>query len=418
MELFRHIMKNHLICSLLLLAACGPARQKQQQNTQAAAKNESISRPENFGADVAFLQNHVETIVLKDTTSKAAIAIVPAWQGRVMTSTASGDDGRSLGWLNHSLIADGTIQPHINAFGGEDRFWLGPEGSQNSFYFAPGDTFDLSHWQVPAPIDTEPFNIVQKSKAAVSFEKDMQLTNYKGNVFDIKTRRTVTLIARRDIRNYLGVDLHKSVQAVAFHSANTIINNGKHKWDTAYGMPSIWILGMFPASEKSTVVVPLRNGGKVNDQYLGKVPEARLAVGNKVAYFKADANYRSKIGVQQAGCYNYLGSYDAVHKVLTIVQFTLPRTPQKYVNAAWGIQANPFGGDVLNAYNDGPPAENQPQLGRFFELESSSPAAGLKPGAALEHYHRTIHLQGEEKRLAPVVEKLFGVSLAEITKRG
>jgi hypothetical protein len=26
--------------------------------------------------------------------------------------------------------------PHINVFGGEDRFWLGPEGGQFSIFFA------------------------------------------------------------------------------------------------------------------------------------------------------------------------------------------------------------------------------------------------------------------------------------------
>lgn len=413
-------MKKCLLYSALLLSACG-TRTQQKEEKQQLHKIESISRPENFGADVAFLQKHTATIVLKDSTSKAAIAVVPAWQGRVMTSTANGDNGRSLGWLNHSLIADGKVQPHINALGGEDRFWLGPEGSQNSFYFAPGDTFDLTHWQVPAPIDTESFNVINQSRAAVIFEKNMRLTNYKGNVFDIKTLRTITLIARRDIRNYLGIDLHKSIHAVAFHSSNIIINNGKQRWDTAYGMPSIWILGMFPASEKNTIVVPLRNNGAgkqpVNDNYFGKVPENRLEVKDKIAYFKADANYRSKIGVQQAYCYNYLGSYDAANKVLTIVQFTLPRNTQRYVNSSWGIQEKPFQGDVLNAYNDGPPGGGLPQIGRFYELESSSPAAGLKPGAKLEHYHRTIHLEGEEKRLEPIVQKVFGVSLATIRKR-
>ncbi len=156
-----------------------------------------ITRPDNFGADVAFLKEYVETVVLTDSTSKAAIAIVPAWQGRVMTSTAAGNEGRSLGWLNHDLISSQKTQAHINAYGGEDRFWLGPEGSQNSFYFAPGDTFDLTHWQVPAALDTEPFKLVSKTKGAVTFERDMQLTNYKGHVFDIKATRTITLIARR-----------------------------------------------------------------------------------------------------------------------------------------------------------------------------------------------------------------------------
>ena len=416
MELFRHIMKKYLICGAVVLAACGTGQQKQPAQ-QPAQKDGAISRPENFGADVAFLQSHVETIILKDSTSKAAVAVVPAWQGRVMTSTAAGDDGRSLGWLNHNLIADGKIQPHINAYGGEDRFWLGPEGSQNSFYFAPGDTCDFAHWQVPAAIDSEPFAVVEKGRGTVSFEKEMALTNYKGHLFNIKARRTITLIARRDIRNYLGLDLHKSINAVAFHSANSITNSGKTKWDTAYGMPSIWILGMFPASAQNMVLVPLKTGNTVNDVYFGKVPADRLAIVNKIAYFKADAAYRSKIGVTQANAFNYLGSYDAEHKVLTIVQFTMPRSPQRYVNAIWGPQPDAFGGDALNAYNDGPAVPGQPQLGRFYEMESSSPAAGLKPGASLEHYHRTIHLQGEEKRLGPIAEKLFGVSLADIKKK-
>ncbi|WP_120519297.1 DUF6786 family protein [Chitinophaga barathri] len=408
-------MKKYVLYGTLCLAACGPRKQPAQQQP-ATQKQQTISRPENFGADVAFLKEYTETIVLSDSTSKSAIAVVPAWQGRVMTSTVDGDKGRSLGWLNHSLIAEKKLQPHINAFGGEDRFWLGPEGSQNSFYFAPGDTFDLAHWQVPAALDTEPFQVIARSRSAVTFERNIQLPNYKGHMFDIKVTRTITLIARRDLRNYLGADLHRSVHAVGFHSANTISNAGKEKWDTAYGMPSIWILGMFPAAEKNTVMIPLRAGGTVNDDYFGKVPAERLKTGKNIAYFRADANFRSKIGLRQEACYNVLGSYDAANKVLTIVQFTMPTNPQKYVNSSWGIQPKPFSGDMVNAYNDGPPGEGKPQLGRFYELESSSPAAGLKPGYKMEHYHRTIHLQGSEKHLDPIVKKLFGVSLKDVEK--
>ncbi|MGX5819714.1 DUF6786 family protein [Chitinophaga lutea] len=414
-------MKKYLFCSAILLAACGQRKQPAQTNANMPVTHqETIDRPDNFGADLAFLQDHVKTIVLRDSTSKAAIAVVPAWQGRVVTSTAAGDDGRSLGWMNHSLIADGKPQPHMNAYGGEDRFWLGPEGSQHSFYFAPGDTFDFAHWQVPAPIDTEAFDVVDQGKGFVTFEKNMQLTNYKGHVFDIKVERTVTLIARRDIRNYLGQDLHRSVHAVAFHSANTIINAGKHRWDTATGMPSVWILGMFPASPTATVIVPLRDKtpapGAVNDDYFGKVPSERLRIKGQTAYFKADANFRSKIGVKQAQALNMLGSYDAERKLLTIVQFTMPSKATRYVNSTWGVQSQPFSGDALNAYTDGPPAEGQAQMGKFYELESSSPAAALRPGGKLEHYHRTIHLQGDDKRLDPIVQKLFGVTLADVKK--
>ena len=55
------------------------------------------------------------------------------------------------------LIASGKIQPHMNAFGGEDRFWMGPEGGQFSIFFAKGAKFELADWFTPAPFDTQPF---------------------------------------------------------------------------------------------------------------------------------------------------------------------------------------------------------------------------------------------------------------------
>ena len=64
----------------------------------------------------------METIVLRDATGASGVAVVPAYQGRVMTSSANGDDGLSLGWINHELIASGDTLLHINPYGGEDRF--------------------------------------------------------------------------------------------------------------------------------------------------------------------------------------------------------------------------------------------------------------------------------------------------------
>ena len=44
----------------------------------------------------------------------------------------------------------------MNAFGGEDRLWLGPEGGQYSIFFRAGDPFDLEHWQTPPPLTASP----------------------------------------------------------------------------------------------------------------------------------------------------------------------------------------------------------------------------------------------------------------------
>jgi len=52
----------------------------------------------------------------------------------VLTSTADGLGGASFGWINRELIASGRLQPHMNAFGGEDRFWMGA-GRRAVFHF-------------------------------------------------------------------------------------------------------------------------------------------------------------------------------------------------------------------------------------------------------------------------------------------
>ncbi len=61
----------------------------------------------NFGADVEFLSQHVKTVVLGKDPQGPRVAVVPAYQGRVMTSTASGDQGTSYGWINYDHIASG-----------------------------------------------------------------------------------------------------------------------------------------------------------------------------------------------------------------------------------------------------------------------------------------------------------------------
>jgi hypothetical protein len=91
-----------------------------------------------------------------------------------------------------------------------------------------------------------------------------------------------------------------------------------------------------------------------------------------------------------------------------VVQFTLPAGATKYVNSQWKIQDDPFSGDVANSYSD------DGNLGAFYEVESSSPAAALAPGQTLEHTHRTIHLRGKEADLEPIAQAMFGVGIEKI----
>lgn len=378
------------------------------------------ARAASFAEETAFLKQHTDVLVLSDAKGQAKVALVPAWQGRVMTSTADGDSGQSFGWVNHELISAGKFQPHINVFGGEDRFWLGPEGGQFSIFFAKGAKFDLDHWFTPAAIDTTPYDVAKSSKTAAAFRASFAVTNYSGTTFDVRVNREVRLLPASSAAKNLGLKPAESVKLVAFETVNKITNAGKQPWTKQSGLLSIWILGMYNPSPAATIVVPIKAGpeselgGKVTSDYFGAIPPERLVVKEDVIYFSADGQYRSKIGISPKRSKGVLGSYDAASKALTVVQFTQPKNVTDYVNSLWKLQDNPFGGDAANSYNDGPPSPGAKPLGPFYELESSSPAAALAPGKSLSHVHRTIHCIGPEADLDSIARVALGVSLDQI----
>ena len=94
--------------------------------------------------------------------------------------------------------------------------------------------------------------------------------------------------------------------------------------------------------------------------------------------------------------------------------YNVQDAPHGFVNSMWEHQEKPFEGDVINSYNDGSPEEGKPPLGPFYELETSSPAAALKPGETMRHVQQTLHIQGLEAQLDPIAERLLGVHLSEI----
>jgi hypothetical protein len=338
----------------------------------------------------------------------------------VLTSSVAGPEGLSFGWVNHELIASGEIQPHINAVGGEDRIWVGPEGGQFSAFFAPGAPFDLDHWYTPAPIDTEPFDVVNESKTSVTFRRAFRLTNYSGAKFEVQIDRQVRLLSGKDIWSNLRVTTVSGVKVVGFESENKLTNLAATSWSKDTGLLSLWVLGQFQATPRSTIILPIRAGSlaqlglPVTTDYFGTIPEDHITVKPDAVFFKADSNFRSKLGLSLQRAKGALGSYDAQNQVLTIVQYSQPSGFAEYVNSAWKIQEEPYKGDVANCYNDGPPSPGKPQMGRFYELESSSPAMALKSHESVEHMQRTIHLVGTEQQLDAISRATLGVRLADV----
>src|SRR3990172_8057652 len=398
---------RHAILALTLMAACtGGEPPKPEEPAEGKA-----TAMKTYGDDLAFLGDHQDVIEISDPSGSARVAVVAEYQGRVMTSTSGGTTGPSYGWLNREAIAAKERKPHINVFGGEDRFWLGPEGGQYSIFFAQGDPFDLEHWQTPEPVDWGPWEVADRSASEVRFRKTVELVNYAGTKLSLEASRVLRIVD----------PAASGTEAVAYESENTITNTGDNIWTKETGLLSIWILGMFNPSPSTTVVIPFVAGPEqelgpiVNDAYFGKVPADRLVVGNGILYFRGDGEYRGKIGIPPKRTLPLLLIYDAEGKVLTLVEYTLPADATDYVNGMWEISDAPYGGDVVNSYNDGPPAPGAKPLGPFYELESSSPAAALSPGESLTHAHRTLHVRGPEAELDAVAKRTLGVSIADIS---
>jgi hypothetical protein len=370
-----------------------------------------------YGYDKTFFENqNIEFIELREDNGLAKLLIVPDYQGRVMTSTAGGDDGTSFGWINHSFIESGKQDPQINVYGGEERFWLGPEGGPYSIYFKPGDEQVFKNWLVPPVIDTEPFDVEQADSRHVEFAKRTVLTNASGTKFHIGIQRIVSLLPMNSVSDLLGIDIPEGLHTVAYQTDNIIKNTGDEAWTKESGLLSIWMLCMFNPTPSTTVFIPYKQeaeGVIVNDDYFGKVPADRLMVDNGTIYFKIDGKLRGKIGLPYDRATELCGSYDSEKQVLTLLWCSIPADAEPYVNSKWGDQMDHYNGDVINSYNDGP-VEDGSIMGPFYEIETSSPGAELQPGESMKHTQRIMHLQGGETDLGRMVQQLFNLNLDDI----
>jgi hypothetical protein len=403
------------ILIIMITSGCNNSNREKTDKSNTDSFNKG-----SFGYDLQFLKKHDDSlVVLSNDSGKTQVIVSPKYQAKVFTSTAEGNGGQSFGWVNYKSFS-GTPDAHMNAYGGENRFWLGPEGGRFSLFFKLDSQMVFANWKTPAPFDTESWKVVNKSRESVTMQKNMQLTNYKGTDLNLSVERSVKILSNPEIAQKLGIDLDTSVKAVAYQTENVITNKGNSPWTEATGMPCIWMLDMFTPSPATVIVVPFKNlSGKpfnkvVTSDYFGQIPPDRLKYTDDILFLKADGKSRGKLGVVPGYAKRIAGSYDPEHKVLTIINYDLDSSA-KYLNQEWNTTKPTFDGDAVNAYNDGPLADGT-QMGPFYEMESVSRAAFLKPGESLSHDHAVFHFTGDEKRLDAISQKLLGVSLEDIQK--
>jgi hypothetical protein len=373
-------------------------------------------KPGSFGSDRRFLQQQDSGLIILNR-GDARVIVSPKYQGKVFSSSAAGDTGISFGWIHYKAF-DGPLDAHMNAYGGENRLWLGPEGGKFSLFFPPGAKMEFANWKTPSAFDTEPWRVVNHSDSFVVLRKDMQLVNYAGTQLSLSIKRMIALLNREGVNFELGLGAgDSSVTMVGYLTMNVLKNTGTQAWTDSSGMPCIWVLDMFNPSTTTTIVIPYASGagdtGKpATTDYFGEIPSDRIKFVDGVVYFKADGNSRGKLGIHPSREKNVAGSYDAVKHVLTIILFDIDPSA-KFLNQEWNTLKPPFSGDAVNAYNDGPLGDGS-QMGPFYELESVSPAAFLDPGQLLTHRQWVFHLTGSEAGLDVVARKVLGVSIEQI----
>jgi len=373
-----------------------------------------------FKADYEFLKEYSKDLVLL-ASGKSMLLVSPALQGRVMTSSANGMQGKSFGWINKEHYKSGKINPQINVYGGEERFWLGPEGGQYSIFFEAGKEFTFENWATPKLIDLDTFKVLTQSKDSIAFTKTASLKNYADFTFEIKIDRTVKILSESEILSVLELASLGNVKGMGYRTKNILKNEGKVAWTKENGLLSIWLLGMFKHSESTTVVIPYNyeenestnNPVNVYESF-GLLDNDRLIAKNGFVYFKGDGKYRSKIGISPQKAKDILGSYDQENGILTLVKYNKPSGITDYVNSKWELQEFPYGGDVINSYNDGPTPDGAP-LGPFYELETSSPAAALQPNEEITHIQSTFHFEGDKEQLNAITKATLGISLDDIS---
>lgn len=404
-----------LLCLTMagFFASCQSGSKQSGGNSQEISEEmDNSNNKGSFGYDLAFLKERDSVIVLKNQDGTAKVIVSPKYQAKVFTSTADGDTGRSFGWINYKAFDK--KEEHMNAYGGEDRLWLGPEGGKFSLFFKLGATMEFDNWYTPAAIDTEPWMLDAASDRTAQMSKETAITNYAGTKLQIQLEREIEVLENGEIEKALQIQLKERVKVVGFKTVNKLTNGGSTAWNKQTGAPCLWSLDMFTPSPETVIIIPYQEQGKgkvATTDYFGEIPKERILYKDGVLLFKADGKSRGKLGIPPHRVKPLAGSYAADTKVLTITLFDIdPKAV--YLNQEWTPDKDPFTGDAMNAYNDGPLADGS-QMGPFYEIESVSPAAFLQPKATIMHTHSVFHFTGDEEALNEIAQKVLGISLKE-----
>ena len=265
-----------LAAASLAAAACGggPAAQS-APSASGPTSSPPLSTP--FASDLQFLNAHTHIVLLKDADG-AQVAVAPVYQGRVMTSTTGGSDAPSFGWIGRAAVESGRHQSHMNVFGGEDRFWLGPEGGQFALFFGRASHSTWITGRCRRHSTGTRWTSRPSRQPRCGFHKHVSLVNYARTPLRHRRRADGPDGQRRAGRRITRLSRGPASGWSRSNRRTSSRTAGRRPGSRQSGLVSVWILGQFNPSPTTTIVIPFKGGEVaslgpiVNDAYFGKVP--------------------------------------------------------------------------------------------------------------------------------------------------
>ncbi len=359
-----------------------------------------------------------EHYILKGQNPARQVLVCPELSGRVMGTTRSGPNGVFGGFIDAKAFKEGITDIWDN-WGGEERYWLGPEGGQYGLMFG-GRKSCFENYTVQDGINNQPFKTLEVSRLAnsISMRSQMVLKNGMGTVFHAEVTRRITVL---DACPY-SLGQGDQVDFVGFQSESRLTNVGDRPMTRETGVLAHWHLGQFPVDDHIIAVIPFRPilspDPPVREDYFkdfvigGVMPPNRYKILTASVLFKADGRVRTKIGQNRSRAMGLLGSYNLATDEIVMMDYDLYPN-YEYAASYWYDLPDPYNGDCISFSAEGPDREGGPK-GRCYELESLSPALFLQPGQSFDWRTRTLHMTGPRVVMAAILSRHLSTGISSL----
>jgi len=372
-----------------------------------------------FGDVLELLQDkQYEVVVLQGDQKDKQVLVSPQMVGRVMVSTMAGAKGDVLGWVNRPAVDAGFTDPGFNNFGGEERIWLGPDGTEKGFIFKDAE-FTWDSFRIPQAFSSQPFENLGGSPdgKSVAMRAQWKLQNLQGTDFQVRLDRKITLLEACPYANEFGGE----IDFVGFQSDNTVTNTGNKPITRDGGPLTLWLLNHYLPHKRSVLVVPFakgpdsQRGPALRDEFFdyfrsdpSSHPSTLYRYGENYALVKANCSIRCKFGIGRPRCIGRAGSLDLDTNELVIVDNDF-YPEMDYATNYWRKTKDLFDGDAMNICVDGPGCEGDPVFAEpdnlAYEIETISPALFLHPGQSYVSRSRTFRLRGKQDAIDAICRR-------------